>query len=621
MDKLKMESTNITQKNIKKLEELFPNVITEIKDSNGNFKKVINFELLKQELHEDVIDGEECYDFTWVGKKAAIIEGNTPIRKTLRPCMEQSKSWEDTENIYIEGDNLDALKLLQESYLNSIKMIYIDPPYNTGNDFIYKDNFTMSTEEYNEQIGILDEDEKRLFINTETNGRFHSDWCCMMYPRLKLAQNLLSEDGVILISIDDNEVDNLKKICNEIFGESNFIAQCVRKRRDSQANLSKNISPIHEYLVIYAKTNGEVLNRVAGNINEDSYKNPDNDERGPYVTMPCTNKGGAVYSVKTPTGKTITEEWRFKEETYYRLLSENRIVFPRGGEGKPRYKLFLSEKKELGMLANTWLDNVSSNQEATREIKEIFDGVLFDMPKPTGLIKFCLELAANKDSVILDFFSGSATTADAVMQLNAEDGGNRKFIMIQLPEDTNEKSEAYKAGYKNICEIGKERIRRVGEKIKAEIEKNNAQLKPGEQLRKVPDIGFRVLKVDSTNMKDVYYSANEYNQDMLSGLESNIKEDRTDIDLLYGVLLDWGLPLSLNHEIEEVDGVKIHTVDEGSLIACFAERISEGIVREIAKRQPLRAVFRDSSFKNSADKINVDEIFKLIAPNTTIKVI
>lgn len=621
MDKLKMESTNITQKNIKELEELFPNVITEIKDSNGNFKKVINFELLKQELHEDVIDGEECYDFTWVGKKAAIIEGNTPIRKTLRPCMEQSKSWEDTENIYIEGDNLDALKLLQESYLNSIKMIYIDPPYNTGNDFIYKDNFTMSTEEYNEQIGILDEDEKRLFINTETNGRFHSDWCCMMYPRLKLAQNLLSEDGVILISIDDNEVDNLKKICNETFGESNFIAQCVRKRRDSQANLSKNISPIHEYLVIYAKTNGEVLNRVAGNINEDSYKNPDNDERGPYVTMPCTNKGGAVYSVKTPTGKTITEEWRFKEETYYKLLSENRIVFPRGGEGKPRYKLFLSEKKELGMLANTWLDNVSSNQEATREIKEIFDGVLFDMPKPTGLIKFCLELAANKDSVILDFFSGSATTADAVMQLNAEDGGNRKFIMIQLPEATNEKSEAYKAGYKNICEIGKERIRRVGEKIKAEIKKNNAQLKPGEQLRKMPDIGFRVLKVDSTNMKDVYYSANEYNQDMLSGLESNIKEDRTDIDLLYGVLLDWGLPLSLNHEIEEVDGVKIHTVDEGSLIACFAERISEGIVREIAKRQPLRAVFRDSSFKNSADKINVEEIFKLIAPNTTIKVI
>lgn len=599
MDKLKMESADITQRNIKRLEKLFPNVITEMKDKNGKLKNGINFELLKQELSEDVIDGEECYEFTWVGKKKAIIESNTSVRKTLKPCIEQSKNWENTENIYIEGDNLDALKILQKSYLNSIKMIYIDPPYNTGNDFIYKDDFAVSKKEYNERIGILNKNKKQLFTNAEASGRLHSDWCSMIYPRLKLAQDLLSNDGVILISIDDKEVDNLKKICNEIFGESNFIAQCVRKRRNSQANLSKNISPIHEYLVIYAKANGEVLNRIEPDINEDSYKNPDNDVRGPYVTMPCTNKGGAVYSIKTPTGKTIKEEWRFKEETYYKLLSDNRIIFPRSGNGKPRYKLFLSKKKKSGVLANTWLDNVSSNQEATREIKELFNEVMFDTPKPTGLIKFCLKLAANKDSVVLDFFSGSATTADAVMQLNAEDGGNRKFIMIQLPEATNEKSKAYKASYKNICEIGKERIRRAGEKIKARIEECNAEIKPGKQSRKLPDIGFRVLKVDSTDMK----------------------EDRTDQDLLYEVILELGLSLSLKYKIEEVERVNIYIVDEDSLIACFAENISENVAREIAKRKPLYAVFSESSFKNSGDKINVEKIFEFSSPNTSVKVI
>lgn len=623
MEKLKLETPDLTQQNIDRIAELFPSAITETKDENGKLKRAINFSILKQLLSDEVVDGEECYEFTWVGKKQSIIEGNRPIRKTLRPAKEESKNWDTTENLYIEGDNLEVLKLLQNSYMNSIKMIYIDPPYNTGNDFIYRDDFKVSREEYEDEIGVYDEDDNRLFKNTETNGRFHSDWCSMMYPRLQLARNLLSDDGVIFISIDDNEVHNLKKICDEVFGESNFVAQCVRKRRDSQANLSKNISPIHEYVTIYAKKQGEVLNNVKGNINRNDYKNPDNDSRGPYVTMPCTNKGGAVYTVSTPTGTEITEEWRFKKETYNKLLDDNRIVFPRGGEGKPRYKLFLSEKMEQGVLANTWLDNISSNQEATKEIKVAFDSLIFDTPKPIGLLKFCCELATNEESIVLDFFSGSSTTAHAVMQLNAEDGGNRKFIMVQLPEETDEKSEAYKAGYKNICEIGKERIRRAGKKIEEELEakSNKGDLFDDDKEVKTVDTGFRVLKVDDTNMKDVYYSAGEYSQQMLLNLESNIKEDRNDMDLLYGVLLDWGVPLSLPHTTETIEGKKVHFVNEDNLVACFEESVSEAVVREIAKRKPERVVFRDSSFSSSPEKINVTEIFKTLSPDTSVKVI
>lgn len=623
MEKLKLETPDLTQQNIDRIAELFPSAITETKDENGKLKRAINFSILKQLLSDEVVDGEECYEFTWVGKKQSIIEGNRPIRKTLRPAKEESKNWDTTENLYIEGDNLEVLKLLQNSYMNSIKMIYIDPPYNTGNDFIYRDDFKVSREEYEDEIGVYDEDDNRLFKNTETNGRFHSDWCSMMYPRLQLARNLLSDDGVIFISIDDNEVHNLKKICDEVFGESNFVAQCVRKRRDSQANLSKNISPIHEYVTIYAKKQGEVLNNVKGNINRNDYKNPDNDSRGPYVTMPCTNKGGAVYTVSTPNGTEITEEWRFKKETYNKLLDDNRIVFPRGGEGKPRYKLFLSEKMEQGVLANTWLDNISSNQEATKEIKVAFDSLIFDTPKPIGLLKFCCELATNEESIVLDFFSGSSTTAHAVMQLNAEDGGNRKFIMVQLPEETDEKSEAYKAGYKNICEIGKERIRRAGKKIEEELEakSNKGDLFDDDKEVKTVDTGFRVLKVDDTNMKDVYYSAGEYSQQMLLNLESNIKEDRNDMDLLYGVLLDWGVPLSLPHTTETIEGKKVHFVNEDNLVACFEESVSEAVVREIAKRKPERVVFRDSSFSSSPEKINVTEIFKTLSPDTSVKVI
>lgn len=610
MDKMKMETPDFTKINVEKIADMFPNVMTEAQDEQGNLVRKIDFEKLKQELSSNIIDGDESYDFTWVGKKQAMIEANKPINKTLRPCREESVDWENTQNLYIEGDNLDVLKLLQESYLNKVKMIYIDPPYNTGNDsFIYPDDYSTNKELYDEEVGAKDESGYRMFKNTETNGRFHSSWCSMMYPRLKLARNLLSEDGVIFISIDDNEVDNLRKMCDEIFGESNFIAQCVRKRRDSQANLSKNISPIHEYIAIYGKGSDDVLNKVPAKIDETEYKNPDNDTRGPYKTMPCTNKGGSVYSVQTPTGKTITDEWRFKKDTYDKLFTENRIVFPRGGDGKPRYKLFLSEKIEQGVLANTWLDDLSSNQEATREIKELFDDLLFETPKPVGLLKFCITLAANKNSIILDFFSGSATTADAVMQLNAEDGGKRKFIMVQLPEVCDEKSEAYKAEYQNICEIGKERIRRAGKKIKEETGKQDL------------DIGFRVLKLDKSNMKDVYFTPEEYKQTDLVDMVSNIKEDRTPEDLLYACMLEWGLELSLPHKVENIAGYNVHIVNDGDLIACFDNRISEEAIKQIADKKPLRAVFRDSSFATDASRVNVGEIFKLKSPNTTIKVI
>ncbi len=610
MDKMKMETENKTLENLAKLKEMFPEVITESKDENGEIVAAVDAKKLEQLLSTKVIEGDECYDFTWVGKKQAMVEACKPIRKTLRPCLEESVDWENTQNLYIEGDNLDVLKLLQESYLNKVKMIYIDPPYNTGNDsFIYPDDYSTNKELYDEEVGAIDESGYRMFKNTETNGRFHSSWCSMMYPRLKLARNLLSEDGVIFISIDDNEVDNLRKMCDEIFGESNFIAQCVRKRRDSQANLSKNISPIHEYIAIYGKGSDDVLNKVPAKIDETEYKNPDNDTRGPYKTMPCTNKGGSVYSVQTPTGKTITDEWRFKKDTYDKLFTENRIVFPRGGDGKPRYKLFLSEKIEQGVLANTWLDDLSSNQEATREIKELFDDLLFETPKPVGLLKFCITLAANKNSIILDFFSGSATTAHAVMQLNAEDGGNRKFIMVQLPEICDEKSEAYKAGYKNICEIGKERIRRAGKKIVEETGKKDL------------DIGFRVLKLDSSNMKDVYYAPADYKQTMLEKMTSNIEDGRTAEDLLYACMLEWGLELSLPHKVQKIAAFDVHIVNNGDLVACFDDKVSEEAIKQIAEMKPLRAVFRDSSFATDAARVNVGEIFKLKSPNTTIKVL
>lgn len=608
-----MQSLDVIGSNIDKIAKLFPQCVIEHKDKDGKTVLGIDFEKLRDELSADVIDeGEERYQFTWPDKKVHAHLANTPTTKTLRPCREESVDFDHTQNLYIEGDNLDVLKVIRETYLGKVKMIYIDPPYNTGNDFVYNDDFSQDTDEYQENSGQLNEEGNRLVQNTESNGRFHTDWLNMIYPRLKVAKDLLSEDGVIFISIDDNEQANLKKVCDEIFGESNFIAQCVRKRRNSQANLSKNISPIHEYITVYAKRTGDLLNKVAANIDESAYKNPDNDPRGSYVTMPCTNKGGTVYTVITPTGTEITEEWRFKKETYNALLADNKLIFPRGGEGKPRYKLFLAEKKAEGQLANTWLGDLSSNQEATREIKQLFgDNLVFDTPKPVGLLVFCLQLATNKNSIILDFFSGSATTAHAVMQLNAEDGGNRKFIMVQLSEKTDEKSEAYKAGYKNICEIGKERIRRAGKKIKEE----NAGKEGIDKL----DTGFRVLKLDNSNMLDVYYTPKDFTEQDL--FADNVKPDRTAEDLLFQVMLDLGVELSATIEQRAIDGKRVFFVNDNYLVACFDENIAESTITEIAKMKPYYFVMRDSSLASDNVADNFDQLFETYSKDTIRKII
>jgi len=634
-----MQSHDVIGSNINKIAQLFPNCVTERLNKDGKPELAIDFEKLQAELSNEIIaEGEERYQFTWPDKRAAVRLANTPTTMTLRPCREESVDFDNTQNLYIEGDNLDVLKVLRETYLDKVKMIYIDPPYNTGNDFVYNDDFGKDKGIFEETSGLFDEDGNQTIDpmqrNTESNGRFHTDWLNMIYPRLKVAKDLLSDDGVIFISIDDCEVDNLRKVCDEIFGESNFLAQCVRKRRDSQANLSKNISPIHEYVVMYAKHYGDILNKVSANIDEAAYKNPDNDPRGAYVTMPCTNKGGAVYTVTTPTGNTITEEWRFKRETYDALLADNRLVFPRGGEGKPRYKLFLTEKKAEGQLANTWLDSQSSNQEATREIKMLFDDKLvFDTPKPVGLLLFCIQLATSKDSLILDFFSGSAATAHAAMQLNAEDGGNRRFIMVQLPEKTDEKSDAYKAGYKNICEIGKERIRRAGRKILTEVLSGKGRadgtgygvgIDNYEEYVKatgdrVLDIGFRVLKLDSSNMEDVYYTPQEF--ELQSLFNENVKTDRTNEDLLFQVMLDLGIELSAKIESKQIAGKTVHFVDDNYLVACFDRDVNESTITEIAKLQPIYFVMRDASAANDNVIDNFDQIFEAYSKDTVRRIL
>ena len=615
MEKLTMQSHDVIGSNTQKIAQLFPNCVTERKGKDGKPEQAIDFEKLQAELSNEIIgEGEERYQFTWPDKRAAVRLANTPTTMTLRPCREESVDFDNTQNLYIEGDNLDVLKVLRETYLGKVKMIYIDPPYNTGNDFVYNDDFAQGKDTFEQASGLFDEEGNQTIDpmqrNTESNGRFHTDWLNMIYPRLKVARDLLTDDGVIFISIDDCELENLRKVCNEIFGESNLIAQCVRKRRDSQANLSKNISPIHEYVILYAKRYGDILNKVSANIDESAYKNPDNDPRGAYVTMPCTNKGGAVYTVKTPTGSEITEEWRFKRETYDALLADNRLVFPRGGEGKPRYKLFLTEKKAEGQLANTWLDTLASNQEATREIKELFnEKLVFDTPKPIGLLSFCVQLATNKECIILDFFSGSSATAHAVMKLNAEDGGNRKFIMVQLPEKTDEKSEAYKAGYKNICEIGKERIRRAGKKVKEEAGLQGQNL----------DTGFRVLKLDSSNMEDVYYTPQEFS--MASLFNENVKADRSNEDLLFQVMLDLGIELSAQIETKQIAGKQVHIVDEGYLVACFDRDVNESTIIEIAKQQPVYFVMRDASAANDNVIDNFEQIFRHYSPDTSCRII
>ena len=612
LEKMKFETPNLTNENKAKIAALFPGVVTDGK---------VNFDLLRSMLGEDVF-ADEAYEFTWVGKRAAIAEAGKPIRKTLRPSPEESKDWDTTENLYIEGDNLEVLKLLQESYLGKVKMIYIDPPYNTGSDFIYRDDFTQSREEYDEELGKYNEDRERLFRNTETNGRFHSDWCSMIYPRLVLARNLLKDDGAIFISIDDNELVGLRAICDEVFGKSSFLACFVWKRRSSSALDRSKCSTDHEYILAYKMKNFISFYGVEKDYK--GYTNPDNDPRGPWVpgdlTVGMTGdmRPNQFYDIVDPKTGIIYKPnynrvWSYIPESMEQLIKENRIVFPKDSNKRPMKKRFASELDSDTNPQSTWLDKVGLNTEATRQMNDLFGKSFFNYSKPISLIQTLVKqmTSAGEDNIILDFFSGSSTTAHAVMKLNALDGGKRKFIMVQLPEETAENTEATNEGYKNICEIGKERIRRAGDKIK-----NEAGL-TGQGL----DIGFRVLKLDDTNMNDVYYAAGDYTQDMISMLESNIKQDRSDMDLLFGCLLDWGLPLSLPHTHEKIEGFTVHTYNEGDLIACFEERITEKVVREIAKRQPLRVVFRDSSFTSSPEKINVVEIFKLLAPNTTVRVI
>ena len=601
MDKLKFETPDLTSENIDKIAALFPNCVTEMRGEDGNVKRGINFEVLKQMLSPDVVDGDECYEFTWVGKKASIAEANKPIRKTLRPCPEESKDWDTTENLYIEGDNLEVLKLLQESYLGKVKMIYIDPPYNTGNDFIYADDFTRSQKEENEQMGMFDEENNRLFKNTDSNGRFHSDWCSMMYSRLMLARNLLTDSGALFISIDENEQSNVKKLCEEIFGEENKVAEFIVIRAEG-GGMAKQVIKGHDYLFVYAK-----------NISKFIPLGKPKDIRGKII-----DRDGEKYWIQ--------EDWLRKEFGKYGNCHYEEILEYKGQLKLDEINVGIEEGKYMlipksnGMHIVGKLRNIKEDSskfysilkhlsaKGIEDLKKLGLDKYFDYPKPISLISEMISgitlFSSKEGDIILDFFSGSATTAHAVMQLNAEDGGHRKFIMVQLPERCDEQSEAYKAGYKNICEIGKERIRRAGEKIKAENPLTTQDL----------DIGFRVLKLADSNMKDVYYAADDYKQADLFDMVSNIKDDRTDLDLLFGCLLDWGLPLSMSHTLEQIDGCIVHTYNNGDLIACFDENIPESVVKEIAGRKPLRAVFRDSSFANSPAKINAFEIFKLYMP-------
>ncbi len=617
MEKMKMESVDLISQNIEKIGEIFPSCITETVDKDGKRKKVIHFERLRQLLSDDAVDEGEVYEFTWVGKKAAIAEANTPIRKTLRPCPEESVHWDSTENLYIEGDNLAVLKLLQESYLGAVKMIYIDPPYNTGNDFIYKDRFARSEEEYEETIGLYDTDGTRLFHNTDSNGRFHSDWCSMMYSRLLLARNLLSFDGVIFISIDDGEVGNLRKIGDEIFGETNFLANLIWEKKYTVANDAQFFSDNHDHILCYVKDSSRFqIGRLPRTDEMNAaYRNPDHHPKGVWKATPLHAKSGtaesADFSYTFKNGVTFRPPAgtysRYSAETLKRMDEGDEIWFGKDGKAIPSRKTFLCDLKNQGVVPRTLIpyEVGGHNHEAVEEVKHLLKANVFNNPKPLKLLKYLMTIANLKeDSIVLDFFSGSATTAHALMEFNAERGTYCSYIMVQLPEQCAQGSAAAKAGYQTICEIGKERITAAGKTMDAS---------------KV-DIGFRVFKLDESNLKDVYYRAGEYSQSLLTRLESNIKEDRTALDLLFGCLLEWGMPLSLSYRCETIDGFQIHSCEEGRLIACFEETIPENVIQEIAERRPLLAVFRDSGFQNSPAKLNAAECFKRLSPDTRIKV-
>lgn len=630
-----MQTPNMADEKLKKLIEIFPNIVTETIDEDGNVVRAIDKDILEQEISSKVVEGrEERYQFTWPDKKQSILAANAPISKTLRPCRDESKNFDTTENLYIEGDNLEVLKLLQESYLGEIKMIYIDPPYNTGKDFVYNDDFKQTTDEYLEDSGQFDEEGNRLEKNLESNGRFHTDWLNMIYPRLKLARNLLSDDGVILISIDDNEQSNLKKVCDEIFGETNFIVDLKWANKEGGGSSdSRHFRVKDEHILIYGKLKTLVSIKGLPVSDIDRYRGKDKylESRGPFQLIKLDSASiqyseSLDYYILMPDGQRIKastdkqrKSWRWSKEKFEWGLENGYVEIKkdRNNNWAVYTKQYLNADNEGNKINRNIqpmgiIDEFSTTQ-ANKYLKKLLGNSMFSYSKPMELVKFLCDRIIEKEDIILDFFSGSATTAEAVMQLNAEDGGNRKYIMVQLPEETDEKSEAYKAGYKNICEIGKERIRRAGEKI---LEEN----KDKENIDKL-DVGFRVLKTDSSNMKDVYYSPENTEQSFLDNLEDNIKEDRTQEDLLFQVMLDLGVPLSSNIEVEQIEDAKVFKVEDRFLFACFDGAISDEVVKQIADMKPFYAVFRDMSMKNDSVAVNFEQIFESISPETIRKVL
>jgi adenine-specific DNA-methyltransferase len=640
MDKLKLQTRDLTSVNLDHLSKFLPGCIVETRHSDGTLKRAIDFDLLRQELSLDIVEGpQERYRLDWPGKREALALANAPIRKTLRPCKEESVEFDSTQNLYIEGDNLDALKLLQETYLGKVKMIYIDPPYNTGNDFIYEDDFTMDQHEYELGSGTENEQGEKLIAeerwkqNSSSNGRFHSDWLSMIYARLKLARNLLKDNGVIFISIDDGEVGNLRKVSDEVFGANNFIANVIWEKKYTRANDAIFFSDNHDHLLCYCKDkNKTVLKQLPRNEKQlEAYSNPDNHPKGSWKATPLHAKSGTnrnSYRFKNGV------EWsppkgtfrRFNDASMKAMDDGNEIWFGKDGSQTPSRKSFLCEVKSGVTPVTIWpYSEVGHNHEANNQLKQLGLGGLFDNPKPFNLVMRQLVLASDTDSIILDFFSGSATTAHAVMQLNAEDGGKRRHIMVQLPEPCDEKSEAFNTGYKTIAEIGKERIRRAGKKIMQEWQAKKAssaehlKLETENSDASPPDIGFRVLKIDSSNMADVYYQPDELTQDGLALQVDNLKQGRKPEDLLFQVLLDWGVDLALPITEETILKHRVFFVADNALAACFDTGLDEAFVKELAKRQPLRAVFRDSGYASDAVKINFEQIFKALSPHTDLK--
>ncbi len=601
-DKLETKSLDNATINLEALYQIAPSCFTEVKDAEtGKLRHVINFDTLRQLLGDDAVeDANEMYQFTWPGKQEARREAARPINKTLRPVVEDSVDWDNTQNLYIEGDNLEVLKLLQKSYLGKVKMIYIDPPYNTGNDFVYNDKFTVSKDDYDLFSGDVDELGNRYRKNTDTNGRFHSDWCSMIYSRLMVARSLLTDDGVIFISIDDNEQRNLKNICDEIFGEVNFISCIAWRRTDNQPNIG-NFAHVKEYLTCYAKSK---TNLVLGKLplSEKAKKEYRyNDSKGLFRRAILLDKtrGRHFYPKTTKSGNILNGPWMVKKEEFDEMEKNGEIYWTSGGDEQPYGKIYLSESK--GQIPNDfWGIEYGTNQRASLEVEALFKKRLFDFPKPVSLLYYLISFGSSPNDIVLDFFSGSATTAHAVMQLNAEDEGNRKFILVQLPEETSEDSEARKAGYKNIPEIAKERIRRAGKKIKAESPLTTQDL----------DTGFRVFRLADSNFVEEKKAPKDYSQDELDTFLDNVKRDRTDLDLLFGAMLNWGVQLSLPMTTEIIDGKKIYFVNNGDLVACFADDITENILKSIADKQPLRILFRDRCFVRDDAKINVFETLK-----------